>query len=140
MAMVTPDLTQLRKDVKDLPNDFDKAELLRDLDALEEDCRRTDESVKQQRAEEEERNRQLKRKSFMVIPILLVVALGFAWYLTSALTDGYITHRKQVIYSSADPINFWFLLIWPAGGIVACLVGVAYLFRFAFVTTQITKR
>jgi len=56
-----------------------------------------------------------------------VAVVGFMWYLTNALSDGYVTHRGQMITSANDPVNFWLLLAWPAGSVVSCAVAIAIL-------------
>ena len=122
------DLDNLRRGVSELSDEKERLKLLK----LIEETQEFDHQLEAERAEESEKERRLRRKGMLAIPFLLVAASGFMWYFASALSQGYIADRQQIISLSDAPINFWFLLFWPAAGFVACLVTLAYLVRFCF--------
>ena len=130
------DLATLKREVSELPDDEDQLKIMRLID----ETQMFDRHIEAMRAKEENGRRKLRRKSLLAIPIFFVAAVGCMWYLTSALSDGYVTHRGQIITSANDPINFWFRLVWPAGGIVSCVVAIAYLVKFCVFTAPSTRQ
>lgn len=105
-----------------LPDDEDRLKVIKLLEETQE----FDRQVEAMRAREEDETRKLRRKSLLAIPISIAAAVGFMWYLTSAFSDGYVTHRNQIITSANDPVSFLFRLAWPAGGVVGCVVAVCF--------------
>ena len=109
------EITQLKRDAKELPIDFDKTELLRDLEAMIEDSRRTDDLVKQTRDDEARAAMKQRKLLFLAMPIFSFGSYVVVFHLlATSIITGVAKGKNHNVSAAAEPLHYWTIVMFQA--------------------------
>ena len=114
-----PNLTLLKHDIDQLPDDGEKRYLI-DLIASSE---KTDRQYEAMTVECLKEQKKIRFFGLLMTPFSVLATIGSWWYVIDVIRDGFITSRGKTIIATVSTLEYWFCLFFPiVGAIVSAML------------------